>query len=96
MIRICPVCDTAWDIGGLTFCPYCGSDMRTREGVLPIVERPHPLLDAVKAWTPMLPRGKFIGAAGVLDAVERPPEAPPRFAPQRRRPAISVDLGGNY
>jgi hypothetical protein len=35
--------------------------------IFPILKRPTPVLDAVKRWEPLIPRGKLLGAFGLTD-----------------------------
>lgn len=42
----------------------------TRYPILPVLDRPHPVLDAVKAQAPMVPRVKLLGAFGIVDPQE--------------------------
>lgn len=42
----------------------------TKYPILPLLDRPHPVLDAIKAQAPIIPRVKLLGAFGVIDPQE--------------------------
>jgi hypothetical protein len=42
----------------------------TEHPIFPVFDRPHPVLDAVKARAPLVPRTKLIGVFGILDPAE--------------------------
>lgn len=43
----------------------------TKYPILPFLDRPHPVLDAIKARAPIVPRVKLLGAFGVVDPKEK-------------------------
>lgn len=42
----------------------------TKYPVIPLLDRPHPIADVIKAWAPIVPRTKMLGAFGVVDPTE--------------------------
>lgn len=42
----------------------------TKYPLVPVLDRPHPILDMIKATPPILPRVKLIGAFGIVDPEE--------------------------
>lgn len=42
----------------------------TKYPIVPLLDRPHPLLDAIKAQSPLIPRVKLLGVFGVIDPEE--------------------------
>lgn len=44
----------------------------TKHSILPVLDRPKPVLDAIKAWAPIVPRVKLIGAFGIVDPTTEP------------------------
>ena len=42
--------------------------------IIPLLDRPHPVFDAIKASATVIPRTKLLGAFGVIDPTENPIE----------------------
>jgi len=42
----------------------------TKYPIIPLLDRPHPVADAIKAWAPVIPRTKLLGVFGVVDPTE--------------------------
>jgi len=69
-----------------------------RYPIIPLIDRPHPLLDWVKARAPIIPRTKLIGVFGIVDPKNIPkPWGPmewPEEAEVARLPSVIGILPG--
>jgi len=65
----------------------------TKYPIIPVLDRPHPVLEAIKERAPIVPRVKLLGAFGIIDPTQerpiietvksiltRPPEEGPKRA----------------
>jgi len=50
------------------------SAQMTKYPIVPLLDRPHPVLDAIKASATVVPRTKLLGAFGIIDPTENPIE----------------------
>ena len=63
----------------------------TKYPVLPMLDRPHPVLDAIKAKAPIIPRVKLIGAFGIIDpSPETKKNIPLPWGPREWAPGAAV------
>jgi len=60
----------------------------TKYPIIPILDRPHPVLDAIKEMVPIVPRVKLLGAFGIVD----PSQAKGSISPKRARAVLSVQM----
>jgi len=44
----------------------------TKYSIIPLLDRPHPVFDAIKASSTIVPRTKLIGVFGIIDPTENP------------------------
>lgn len=62
----------------------------TKYPVIPIMDRPHPVIDAIKAKAPIIPRVKLLGAFGIIDPPETERNIPLPWGPREWTPGAAV------
>jgi hypothetical protein len=68
----------------------------TNYPIIPLLDRPHPVLDKIKAQAPIVPRTKLLGVFGIIDPTEWPPKAateknvPEPWGPREWTPGAEV------
>ena len=60
----------------------------TKYPIIPLLDRPHPVLDAIKASATVIPRTKLLGAFGIIDPTEK--NIPPPWGPRTWPPGAEV------
>ena len=60
----------------------------TKYPIIPLLDRPHPVLDAIKASATVIPRTKLLGAFGIIDPTER--NIPTPWGPRTWPPGVDV------
>jgi len=58
----------------------------TRYPIFPVLDRPHPVLDAIKGMAPIVPRVRLLGAFGIIN----PFQAKSKISPKRA--VLSVQI----
>jgi len=71
----------------------------TKYPIIPFLERPHLLLDAIKGREPIVPRVKLLGALGITDPSQERPiietvkeilSRPPKKAPKKAELSVQI------
>jgi len=67
------------------------SHQLTKYPIIPLLDRPHPVLDKIKAQAPVIPRTKLIGVFGILDpSPETAKNVPLPWGPREWIPGADV------
>jgi len=64
----------------------------TKRPILPLIDRPKPVIEAIKAYAPVVPRTKLLGVFGVIDPPETVKNVPQPWGP--RTWPVGADVGG--
>lgn len=55
----------------------------TKYPILPLLDRPHPVIDKIKAQATVVPRTKLIGIFGIIDPPETEKNVPQPWGPRK-------------